>query len=135
MGKKQQRLQAPGPRVDTNVSWRVLFLPEESRHVTSKLPRKKEEEEIGAHLEQLCDLVLNERQQRGHHERDPLAETCRKLVAQRLSSSSRHKDKTVASTESCPDHLRPGPKRADTYAARAGYFSEGGVGRSKPLIL
>jgi len=45
---------------------------------------------------QLRELVLDERQQRGHHQRRPLEHQRRKLVGQRFAAAGRHDRQRVA---------------------------------------
>lgn len=56
-------------------------------------------------LEQLRDLVLNERQQGRHHECDSFAQACRELVAQAFAPTGGHEDEAVSSAEGGSNYL------------------------------
>src|ERR1700751_814479 len=55
------------------------------------------------HLSELCGLILHERDQRRNDDSRLLRHDCRKLIAERLSSASRHNDTSVSTGEKAAD--------------------------------
>ncbi len=85
-----------------------LALQQRALHVPALAQVLRRVEEAGPHAErgQGVDLVLHERDQRGHHHAGPGPDEGRHLVAERLAAAGRHEHEGVAAADHGVDDVR-----------------------------
>ena len=83
----------------------------EDRAVLGRIVRRVERRRRDAVAAELRHLIAHQRDQRRHHDGEPVAQQRRQLVAQRLAAAGRHDREHVAAVEDGGDDLGlAGPK-------------------------
>ena len=103
--------------------------------VSRVLLRVDEPDAARSHRGQRLDLVLHQRHERRHHEREIPAHQRRELVTQRLARAGRHDDQDVAIAQGRLDRVGlPGPERVEAEKLVQRTVGIGGLGNGSGVV-